>query len=121
MTHEPPKMKSIQETKKPLTPQQLERAARVFSTLSEVSRLRLLQELMQGPGTVSELVEATGMKQGNVSKQLGILHNARLVERERDGNFIRYAIADEMVVHLCEVVCDSLRRQAIREAEQFTL
>lgn len=112
--------KSTAASKQPLPLVQLERAADVFSTLSELSRLQLLQELMQGPRTVSELVEATGMKQANVSKQLGILRSNRLVERERDGNFIRYSIADSMVVHLCEVVCESLRRQAMREAGHFT-
>jgi len=106
--------------KNPLKPDQLERAARVFSTLSECSRLQLLQALMEGPHTVTELVDRTGMKQGNVSKQLGVLYAAHLVDRTREGNFIRYSIRDEMVVHLCEVVCDSLRRQAIDEAERFT-
>ncbi len=105
--------------KKRLPPEQLERVAEVFSTLSECSRLQLLQELMQGPRTVSELVEATGMKQGNVSKQLGILYSARLVERTREGNFIRYSIRDELVIQLCDAVCHSLRRQALAEADRF--
>ncbi len=111
--------KSTAAGKQPLSHVQLERAADVFSTLSELSRLQLLQELMPGPRTVSELVEATGMKQANVSKQLGILRSNRLVERERDGNFMHYSIADPMVVHLCEVVCESLRRQAVREAGKY--
>src|SRR5262249_30338573 len=75
-----------------LTDAQIEEAARLFATLSEPSRLRLLQALMRGPMTVTELVEATGMKQGNVSKQLGILYDAHLLARNRHGNFIRYAV-----------------------------
>lgn len=106
-------------TKKPLTETQLERAAEVFAALSERSRLQLLQELMAGPRTVTELVEATGMKQGNASKQLGILYQTRLVERCRDGNFIRYAIRDEMVFKLCELVCGSLRKQALDDAKRL--
>jgi hypothetical protein len=37
---------------------QIDQAARLFATLSEPSRLRLLQALMPGPMTVTELVEA---------------------------------------------------------------
>lgn len=105
--------------KTPLPPEQLERAAEVFSTLSECSRLQLLQELMEAPRTVSELVQATGMKQGNVSKQLGILYNARLVNRTRQGNFVHYSIRDDMVFQLCDAVCRSLRQRALDEAERF--
>ncbi len=102
-----------------MTDRQQERAAEVFATLSEVSRLRLLQCLMGGPRTVTSLVEETGMKQGNVSKQLAILHAARLVCRERKGNFVYYAIFDEMVFQLCDIVCGSLRDRARQEAEYF--
>ena len=92
---------------------QIEEAARLFATLSEPSRLRLLQLLMRGPMTVTELVEATGMKQGNVSKQLGILYDARLVARNREGNFIRYAIGDEMVFQLCNLACHKIQSDAL--------
>jgi DNA-binding transcriptional ArsR family regulator len=36
-------------------------------------RLRFLRALMEEPLTVSELMGSTGMKQGNVSKHLGVL------------------------------------------------
>ena len=76
--------------------------------------------------TVTELVAATGMKQGNVSKQLGALYDARLVKRNREGNFIRYAIGDEMIFQLCDLACrkiqsDALARVAsLQEAFQTT-
>jgi DNA-binding transcriptional ArsR family regulator len=97
----------------PLNNGQIEEAARLFATLSEPSRLRLLQVLMRGPMTVTELVEATGMKQGNVSKQLGTLYNTRLVARNREGNFIRYAIGDEMIFQLCDLACRKIQSDAL--------
>ena len=57
------------------------------------------------------LQEATGSSQQNVSKHLGVLAQAGLVGRERDGNFVRYEITDESVFSLCEEVCGGLRRQ----------
>ena len=49
--------------------------------------------------------ELTGMKQGNVSKHLGVLLNARFVARRREGNFARYALADKRLYQLCELMC----------------
>ena len=97
----------------PLNDGQIQEAARLFATLSEPSRLRLLQALMGGPMTVTELVEATDMRQGNVSKQLGILYDARLVARNREGNFIRYAIGDEMIFQLCDLACRKIQSDAL--------
>ena len=97
----------------PLNDGQIEEAARLFATLSEPSRLRLLQLLMRGPMTVTELVEATGMKQGNVSQQLGTHYDVRLVKRNREGNFIRYAIGDEMIFQLCNLACQKIQSDAL--------
>ena len=97
----------------PLNDGQIEEAARLFATLSEPSRLRLLQLLMRGPMTVTELVDATGMKQGSVSKQLGTLYDAHLVARNREGNFIRYAIGDEMIFQLCNLACRKIESDAL--------
>jgi len=96
-----------------LSDAQIEEVARLFATLSEPSRLRLLRALMREPMTVTELVEATGMKQGNVSKQLGILYDAHVLERNRQGNFIRYAIGDDRIVQLCNLVCRKIESDAL--------
>ena len=98
-----------------LHPEQLEAVAEMFGVLAEPTRLALLQELRGGPLAVGELVEALGAKQANVSKQLGILHSAGFVGRERHGNTVRYFIADELVFQLCESVCGKLRRDTERE------
>lgn len=98
---------------KPLSRHQLAAVARLFSVLSEASRLALLQALHAGPLTVNELVKASGMKQANVSKQLAILHDHQLVKREREGTFIRYEIADPMVFSLCQLVCGKMAKDAI--------
>jgi DNA-binding transcriptional ArsR family regulator len=107
--------------KKPykLSAAQLSAVCRLFSVLSESSRLSLLQALHDGPLTVNELVEAAGMKQANVSKQLAILHDHRLVKRERDGTSIRYEIADPMVFSLCELVCGKMKKDALHAAAVF--
>lgn len=96
-----------------MTPAQMDGAAKIFAVLSETSRLTLLKTLMGGALSVGELVEKTGMKQGNVSKQLGLLLGAGLLLREKEGNFVRYSIGDPLVYELCNLVCDKVRRDAL--------
>lgn len=95
-----------------LSPEQLRAVARLFGVLAEPSRLALLQALRAGPLSVSELMQACDMKQANVSKHLGVLHDHRLLKREREGISIRYEIADPMIFSLCNLVCGKMERDA---------
>ena len=82
-----------------------------FRVIGEPMRIRLLDHLRGGSSTVQELAEAMGASQQNVSKHLGVLLQAGIVTREKQGNFARYSIADESVFALCDQVCGGLRRQ----------
>ena len=95
-----------------MTNAQVEEAARHFTILSEPSRLVLLRSLMDGPLTVTELVANSGMKQGNVSKHLGVLLRARFVVKEKLGTFAQYSISDPYIFPLCELMCDRMQRDA---------
>ena len=90
------------------TPQLLERVASRFRALAEPARLVVLHALERGELTVSELVDATGLAQGNLSKHLQQLYAAGFVTRRRDGMFVYYALADEDVLALCELMCGRL-------------
>src|SRR6516164_9519785 len=80
-----------------------------FRALSEAIRLRILQILQNGETSVSALVEQVGSTQPNISKHLKILQDAGLVKRRQIGTSAYYAIADEMVFELCNMVCSKLR------------
>ena len=54
--------------------------ARFFRALADPSRLVLLEALRRGERCVSELVEATGLSQSNVSGHLACLKECGLVE-----------------------------------------
>ena len=94
--------------KKELTDEALELIAARFRVLSDPTRLKMLHTLGGAEMSVGELVEVIGGSQANVSKHLGILLDAGLVARRRDGVTIFYRIADETVFELCETVCSSL-------------
>jgi DNA-binding transcriptional ArsR family regulator len=95
----------------PLPDDLVELIAERFRALSEPTRIKLLDRLRDGEATVQDLTEVIGSTQQNVSKHLGVLRQAGIVRRRREGNFVHYWIADEGVFALCEDVCGSLRRQ----------
>ena len=92
--------------------------AQRFRVLGEPLRIKLLDALRDGGMTVGELTESLGASQQNVSKHLGVLHQAGLIDRTKQGTFVRYAITDEWVFELCNLVCGSLRQQ-VSELDQL--
>jgi DNA-binding transcriptional ArsR family regulator len=102
-----------------MTTEQLDAVSKLFSALSESSRLMLLDALHDGPLSVNELVKVTGLKQANVSKQLALLFDARLVKRTREGTSIRYQISDPVVFSLCSLVCGKMARDTRLAAAIF--
>lgn len=85
--------------------------AQRFRVLAEPTRIRLLDLLREGETSVQELTATLETSQQNVSKHLGVLHQAGIVSRAKEGTSVRYAIADDTVFALCEQVCGGLRDQ----------
>jgi len=79
--------------------------AQRFRVIGEPMRIKPLDRLRDGSATVGELVKAQDASQQNVSKHLGVLHQAGIVSRAKEGTSVRYAIADDTVFALCEQVC----------------
>jgi DNA-binding transcriptional ArsR family regulator len=95
----------------PLPDEIVELIARRFRILSEPTRIKLLNHLRDGEASAQELCDAVGTTQQNVSKHLGVLVDAGIVGRRRDGASTRYRVVDEGVYELCEAVCASIERQ----------
>ncbi|HEY6030564.1 MAG TPA: metalloregulator ArsR/SmtB family transcription factor [Gaiellaceae bacterium] len=95
----------------PLPDEVVELIARRFRVMADPTRIKLLDRLRAGEASVQELTEAVGGTQQNVSKHLGVLADAGIVSRRKDGNFTRYRVVDEGVFRLCEDVCGSVERQ----------
>ena len=95
----------------PLPDPLIELIARRFRVLGEPMRIKLLDALREREASVSELRESTDASQQNVSKHLGILLEAGIVGRRKDGNQVFYSIVDDVVFRLCEEVCGGLQQQ----------
>jgi len=94
-----------------LTPGALGMIADFFKVLSEVSRLEIVCALKNGPLSVSEIIEITGLGQANVSKHLKLLTNAGVLSRSQQGIYVIYRIANPVIFPLCDLVCTSLLSQ----------
>ena len=94
-----------------LTPELMDAVAERFRALAEPARLRLLNALRDGEKTVTELMEATGLGQANVSKHLQLLRATGFVRRRKEGLFVFYSLADDDVFALCDLMCGRLQAE----------
>ena len=95
----------------PLPDELVELIARRFRVIGEPMRIKLLDRLRSGEATVLALTAETGASQQNVSKHLGVLHDAGIVARRKEGTQVFYRVADAGIFELCETVCGSVQRQ----------
>ena len=91
-----------------LSPAALALMADFFKVLSEVSRLQIICCLKSGAKNVTQIIEATGLGQANVSKHLKVLAQAGIVTRTQQGVSVYYEIANPFLFDVCDLVCESL-------------
>lgn len=90
-----------------------------FKVLSEPNRLKLLAALHDGELNVTQLVEVTGATQANVSKHLGILMDAGMVSRRKEGLNVYYMISDPTIFQLCDLMCSKLEKEFAEKTAHF--
>jgi rhodanese-related sulfurtransferase/DNA-binding transcriptional ArsR family regulator len=67
-------------------------------------RLELIDLLAQAPRTVEELAKASEQSAANTSQHLQALHAAGVVDRRREGQRVRYALAGDDVLELLTAI-----------------
>ncbi|SEQ41507.1 ArsR family transcriptional regulator [Faunimonas pinastri] len=75
---------------------QVEELVLQLKAAGDETRLRLLALLDQGERTVKELTDILGQSQPRVSRHLKILADAGLVDRNPEGSWVYYRLADEL-------------------------
>ena len=87
--------------------------AKLFRGFSDPNRLAILETLRKGSRTVSEIVEATGLGQSNVSNHLACLKGCGLVASAKQGRFVHYELSDPRVASILalgeELLADAAR------------
>lgn len=77
----------------PIDDQTAARLAAVLRVLADPARLRILSLIQSQPAReacVCHLTDALGLSQPTISHHLRVLYEARLVDRERRGNWVYY-------------------------------
>ena len=91
-----------------------------FKVFSEPMRLKLVYSLMDGEKSVSQLVRDTGGLQANVSKHLGMLLDAGVVGRRKQGLHTYYKVTDTSVYEICDLMCDSIQDRLAASLDNFS-
>jgi len=82
--------------------------AQLFKTLGHPARIRILELLSDGPRSVSALQPDVGIESSHLSQQLSVLRRAGVVESDRDGSSVIYAIADPQILDLLAIAKEIL-------------
>ncbi len=84
----------------PLRDDEIEKSAEILKSLANPARLRLVNILIGGEKTVSELCEISGLKQSLVSQQLKNLRLNDIVERRKEISRVYYRLKEKNVVNM---------------------
>lgn len=76
--------------------------AKLFRGLADASRLAILDTLRGGSQSVSQITQATGLSQSNVSNHLACLLDCGLIARQNQGRYAYYELSDPRVKNLLE-------------------
>ena len=80
------------------------RAADLLRAIGSEHRLMILCLLSERDMTVSEVCEATGMRQSLASQHLGRLRLDELVRAERKGHFVVYSLCDAVAREIVQLL-----------------
>ncbi len=101
-----------------MPPEALAEVAAYFQTLSEPTRLTILNLLRDGERNVGEIAQLTGYTAANVSRHLAQLAQRGFVARVSRGTSAYYRIADDSIYALCDLVCGNIARQYEKKARE---
>ena len=91
--------------------------AQICAGLADPSRILILYELSQSPRNVTELSTNLKMPQPLVSRHLKVLRERGMVQTERHGTMVEYALADRRLIEALDLLRAVLRDSLAKGAE----
>ena len=77
--------------------------SKIFQALGNPIRLKIVEQLLTGDKTVSEIVKALEAEQSQVSHALKTLKGCGIVISEREGKNVQYSIRDPRVIEVLAI------------------
>ena len=96
-----------------------EEVSHYFFLLSEPTRLKILYALCEGEQPVGAIVKQIEANQANVSRQLNLLYQAKILQRRKDGAQVYYRIEDQNAIQLCRVVCTQMVEKVMQQTARL--
>ena len=84
----------------------MEESVRIFKALSDETRLKIVESLLNGEKCVCEIIPFTKRTQPTISIQLSKLENLGIVESRREGKSVYYKIKNKKVIKILEIIKD---------------
>jgi DNA-binding transcriptional ArsR family regulator len=104
-------LKKISQNNTVMSDEHFQTAAFLAKSLSDENRLRILLCVSNGKKSVGSIVEELGLSQPLVSHHLKELKRSLLVNIQREGPFIYYALSDPRILdvfHILQTVATDL-------------
>ena len=88
-------------------------ATKIYKVLSNSTRIKILYFLryQDNDASVNEIVQALGIAQPVISKQLGILRRYQLVRNHKEGTKVFYILDDPHVVEMVDDMLNHVRHE----------
>ncbi len=91
---------------------EIDPVSRFFQVLSDSTRVRIIELLLDREQNVSELVRGLGVPQARVSSHLACLRWCGYIGTRREGKFIYYRITDSRVAEMMRLARTILAENA---------
>ncbi|MCH8900896.1 MAG: winged helix-turn-helix transcriptional regulator [Chloroflexi bacterium] len=91
---------------------EIDLVTRFFQVLSDPTRVRIIELLLDGEQNVTELVHGLGVPQARVSSHLACLRWCGYIGTRREGKFVYYRITDPRVSELMRLARTILAENA---------
>ena len=91
--------------------------AEILSAAAHPIRVAILECLRDGELCVCDIARRVGSGRSNVSRHLGVLLKAGLVDARKDGGRMFYSLKARCVLRFLGCVTDVVRRQASKASE----
>jgi DNA-binding transcriptional ArsR family regulator len=75
-----------------------------FQTLASSTNQSIIQELLNGPLSVTKLTERTKLEQSQISHSLKRLHDCKIVDVDQKGKLRIYSLNKETIIPILEIV-----------------
>ena len=90
--------------------------ANICKSLGDPKRIQILYILYEQPSNVNALADAMGLPQSTTSRHLAVLRQSSLVIAERNGQQVKYHLADQRIIDVLDsmriILRDSLKLQS---------